>query len=90
VSAIIDGTGSIGAAVGPMLAPVVSGDTNWVNVFYMCIAADIVATIALLRIGYGEWQRLRRGWDHGGHAGDHGGTMEPTSNEQNTRASERQ
>ena len=58
VSAIIDGTGSIGAAVGPLLAPVVSGENNWINVFYMCIAADVVAIISLLRIGFKDYKRL--------------------------------
>mgnify|MGYP001506529908 CR=1 FL=1 len=60
VSAIIDGTGSIGAAVGPLLAPIVSGNNNWVNMFYMCIAADVIAIISLIRIGFEDFRRLRR------------------------------
>lgn len=59
VSALIDGTGSIGAAVGPLLAGVVSGNKQWINVFYMCIAADIIATLALVRIGIEDYKRLR-------------------------------
>ncbi len=59
VSAIIDGTGSIGAAVGPLLAGVVSGNKQWINVFYMCIAADVIATLALIRIGLEDFRRLR-------------------------------
>ena len=59
VSAIIDGTGSIGAAVGPLLAPLVSGSDQWINVFLMCIAADVVAILSLIRIGYEDYRRFR-------------------------------
>uniref|UniRef100_A0A8C9ZD96 Glucose-6-phosphate exchanger SLC37A2 n=1 Tax=Sander lucioperca TaxID=283035 RepID=A0A8C9ZD96_SANLU len=44
VTAIIDGTGSIGAAVGPLLAGVIS-PTGWNNVFYMLISADVLACL---------------------------------------------
>ncbi len=39
---IIDGTGSIGAAIGPFLAGAIPGFNN---VFYMLMAADIVALL---------------------------------------------
>ncbi|XP_067827162.1 glucose-6-phosphate exchanger SLC37A2 [Heptranchias perlo] len=55
VTAIIDGTGSIGAAVGPLLAGLL---TNWNNVFYMLIASDILACLLLSRLVYKEI----RGW----------------------------
>uniref|UniRef100_A0A672V711 Glucose-6-phosphate exchanger SLC37A2 n=1 Tax=Strigops habroptila TaxID=2489341 RepID=A0A672V711_STRHB len=44
VTAIIDGTGSIGAALGPLLAGLIS-PTGWNNVFYMLIAADVLACL---------------------------------------------
>ncbi|KAK2532693.1 Slc37a2, partial [Columba guinea] len=44
VTAIIDGTGSIGAALGPLLAGIIS-PTGWNNVFYMLIAADVSACL---------------------------------------------
>uniref|UniRef100_A0A8C7ZU28 Glucose-6-phosphate exchanger SLC37A2 n=1 Tax=Oryzias sinensis TaxID=183150 RepID=A0A8C7ZU28_9TELE len=44
VTAIIDGTGSIGAALGPLLAGVIS-PTGWKNVFYMLITADVLACL---------------------------------------------
>uniref|UniRef100_A0AAQ5Y4U4 Glucose-6-phosphate exchanger SLC37A2 n=1 Tax=Amphiprion ocellaris TaxID=80972 RepID=A0AAQ5Y4U4_AMPOC len=44
VTAIIDGTGSIGAALGPLLAGLIS-PTGWNNVFYMLITADILACL---------------------------------------------
>ncbi|RWS25679.1 sugar phosphate exchanger 2-like isoform X2 [Leptotrombidium deliense] len=58
VTAIIDGTGSIGAAVGPLLAGVVSG-AGWNNVFYMVLAADVASMLLLLRIGKNELNKLR-------------------------------
>uniref|UniRef100_A0A8B9E070 Glucose-6-phosphate exchanger SLC37A2 n=1 Tax=Anser cygnoides TaxID=8845 RepID=A0A8B9E070_ANSCY len=44
VTAIIDGTGSVGAALGPLLAGLIS-PTGWNNVFYMLIAADGLACL---------------------------------------------
>lgn len=49
VTAIIDGTGSIGAAVGPLLAGFVSW-TGWHNVFYMLMFADLLALLCLSRL----------------------------------------
>lgn len=45
VIAIIDGTGSIGAAVGPLLAGFVSRGGEWHNVFYMLMCSDIFALL---------------------------------------------
>ncbi|XP_037912706.1 glucose-6-phosphate exchanger SLC37A2 isoform X1 [Hermetia illucens] len=59
VTAIIDGTGSIGAAVGPMLAGLVSS-SGWQNVFYMLIISDILAMILLVRLVSKEFARFRR------------------------------
>ncbi|KAM9114009.1 glucose-6-phosphate exchanger SLC37A2 [Pangshura tecta] len=53
VTAIIDGTGSIGAALGPLLAGLIS-PTGWNNVFYMLITADILACLLLSRVVYKE------------------------------------
>ncbi|XP_069470659.1 glucose-6-phosphate exchanger SLC37A2 isoform X2 [Ambystoma mexicanum] len=53
VAAIIDGTGSIGAALGPLLAGVIS-PTGWSSVFYMLIVADICACLLLSRLVYKE------------------------------------
>jgi len=50
VTAIIDGTGSIGAAIGPFLAGALSGSGNWDNVFYMLMGADVLALIFLIRL----------------------------------------
>ncbi|XP_063836434.1 glucose-6-phosphate exchanger SLC37A2 [Ostrinia nubilalis] len=50
VTAIIDGTGSVGAALGPMLAGVVSSTGDWSRVFYMLIACDALALLLLLRL----------------------------------------
>ncbi|RLU16535.1 hypothetical protein DMN91_010603 [Ooceraea biroi] len=54
VTAIIDGTGSIGAAVGPLLAGLVSRWAGWHNVFYMLMFADLMALLGVSR-GVGLW-----------------------------------
>ena len=56
ITAIIDGTGSIGAGVGPLLAGVVSTHYGWSSVFYMVMFADLISLILLLRIG---WREMR-------------------------------
>lgn len=58
VTAIIDGTGSIGAAVGPLLAGMISG--NWQNVFVMLIISDIIAMLLLIRLVIKEFHKLKR------------------------------
>ncbi|KFP17799.1 Glycerol-3-phosphate transporter [Egretta garzetta] len=60
VTAIIDGTGSVGAAVGPLLAGLIS-PSGWNNVFYMLMVADACALLFLLRLIQKE---LRCNADH--------------------------
>jgi len=50
VTAIIDGTGSIGAAIGPFLAGALAGSNDWDNVFYMLMVADVMALLFLTRL----------------------------------------
>ena len=45
VTSIIDGTGSFGAAIGPLLAGAISGNSNWSGVFYILMAADVFSLI---------------------------------------------
>lgn len=54
VTAIIDGTGSIGAAIGPLLAGIVSRWMGWHNVFYMLMISDLIALLLLSRLVYRE------------------------------------
>ncbi|EFN82029.1 Sugar phosphate exchanger 2 [Harpegnathos saltator] len=54
VAAIIDGTGSIGAAMGPLLAGMVSRWAGWHSVFYMLMGADLLALLLLSRLVYRE------------------------------------
>ncbi|XP_033843293.1 glucose-6-phosphate exchanger SLC37A1 isoform X2 [Periophthalmus magnuspinnatus] len=49
VTAIIDGTGSVGAALGPLLAGLLS-TRGWDQVFYMLMTADFLALLLLLRL----------------------------------------
>ncbi|XP_017588813.1 glucose-6-phosphate exchanger SLC37A1 isoform X1 [Corvus cornix cornix] len=55
VTAIIDGTGSVGAALGPLLAGLIS-PSGWNNVFYMLMVADACALLLLLRLIQKELQ----------------------------------
>ena len=48
VTAIIDGTGSLGAALGPLLTSFISS-TSWNDVFYMLITANTLAALLLAR-----------------------------------------
>ena len=57
VTAIIDGTGSVGAAIGPFLAGALSGGGKWGNVFYMLMGADVLALLFLTRLVYQEYRR---------------------------------
>ncbi|CAH2320365.1 glucose-6-phosphate exchanger SLC37A2 isoform X2 [Pelobates cultripes] len=59
VTAIIDGSGSIGAALGPALASVLS-TRSWNSVFYMLIVSDLLACLVLSRLVYKEGKRICR------------------------------
>lgn len=58
VTAIIDGTGSLGAAVGPFLAGFFSA-SGWENVFYMLVVANVLALVLLVRLVTKELSRFR-------------------------------
>ncbi|KAK3568840.1 hypothetical protein QTP86_017953 [Hemibagrus guttatus] len=58
VTAIIDGTGSVGAAVGPLLAGLLSAH-SWDQVFYMLMTADFLALLLLLRLVLKEMKSVK-------------------------------
>lgn len=59
VTAIIDGTGSIGAAIGPMLTGFITSlSDDWNHVFYMLYAADLCAGLLLTRLIFKEARAL--------------------------------
>ncbi|XP_063715538.1 glucose-6-phosphate exchanger SLC37A2-like [Symsagittifera roscoffensis] len=49
VTSIIDGTGSVGAALGPLMAGVVSSYISWPAVLYVLILADLLALLFLTK-----------------------------------------
>ncbi|XP_043718653.1 putative glycerol-3-phosphate transporter 5 [Telopea speciosissima] len=53
VTAIIDGTGSVGAALGPLLTGYIS-TTGWNSVFLMLIVAILLAILFLIRLARAE------------------------------------
>lgn len=57
ISAIIDGTGSVGAAVGPYLVGLLS-TWSWDCVFYIAMAADLISMLLLVRIGRNEYRTI--------------------------------
>ncbi|ESO99923.1 hypothetical protein LOTGIDRAFT_213082 [Lottia gigantea] len=61
VTAIIDGTGSIGAALGPLATGWISASSSdgWQDVFYMLIGANVCAMILLSRLVYKEIRSFR-------------------------------
>ena len=62
VTSIIDGTGSVGAAVGPFMAGYLSGHGSWTSVFNMLMLSNVFALLCLSRLVKGElrrWQRRR-------------------------------
>ena len=71
VTAIIDGTGSLGAAVGPLIVQLILGRNkgarqpeDWDIVFYCLIAAQVVALFCLARLVVREisgWVKKKRG-----------------------------
>lgn len=58
VTSIIDATGSLGAAVGPMLAGVIANRGHWKNVFILLTGADLLAALLLLRQFLNEVKRI--------------------------------
>lgn len=50
VAAIIDGMGSLGAVVGPLIAGFASSSDNWKLVFLMLMISDVLAAACLIRV----------------------------------------
>lgn len=57
VTAIIDGTGSVGAALGPLLAGYIS-TRGWNSVFLMLIVSVFLASLFLIRVAKTEIERM--------------------------------
>jgi len=53
VTAIIDGTGSVGAAIGPLITGYISS-TSWSAVFTMLMVAALIAGLLLTRLVVAE------------------------------------
>lgn len=65
VTAIIDGTGSLGAAVGPFIAGWLSKiDKDWTYFFYFLIVCNILSMLLLLRLTICEILLRRRSRSH--------------------------
>merc|ERR1719209_1064799 len=62
VTAIIDGTGSIGAAIGPLLAGALAGGSHWSLIFYMLVISDGFSLLFLSRLTKRELTSLLHSW----------------------------
>merc|ERR1712113_965419 len=62
VTAIIDGTGSIGAAVGPFLAGAIAGGNHWGMIFNMLVISDVFSLLFLSRLTTRELASLYHSW----------------------------
>lgn len=60
VTAIIDGTGSFGAALGPLLAGYLSTRYSWNSVIYMVAVSEVLAILLLLGLVKRELESVRR------------------------------
>jgi OPA family glycerol-3-phosphate transporter-like MFS transporter 1/2 len=66
VTAIIDGTGSVGAAIGPLLTGYISAK-SWSAVFTMLMAAALIAGLLLTRLVVAEvTEKIVESRSHGG------------------------
>ncbi|KAJ8034605.1 Glucose-6-phosphate exchanger SLC37A2 [Holothuria leucospilota] len=62
VTAIIDGTGTIGAAVGPLLTGLINpqNDEGWTEVFLMLAGAEVIGALCMVRQVFKEFGCWRR------------------------------
>ena len=79
VTAIIDGTGSLGAAFGPFLTGIISeigervggsSDSGWTAVFGMLMVAALMSALCLSRLVLGEVRAIRGYEEVGEERGD--------------------
>ncbi|XP_062499351.1 glucose-6-phosphate exchanger SLC37A2-like isoform X2 [Corticium candelabrum] len=64
VAAIIDGTGSIGAALGPLMTGWISGRWGWSKVFLLLVICCGLAAVFLLRLVVKEMKMLWQRWKY--------------------------
>lgn len=65
VTGIIDGTGSVGAAIGPFITGMVSeagGELGWALVFVMLCTSTVGAVCCILHLAWAEVQTLSDAW----------------------------
>lgn len=60
VTGIIDGTGSVGAALGQILVPIIEQDLGWSSLFTLFMVMAGLASAALIPVTVREIKRMRR------------------------------
>ncbi|GBM75005.1 Putative glycerol-3-phosphate transporter 1 [Araneus ventricosus] len=56
VAAIIEGTGAVGATVGPIIIVELADKRKWVNTLIVMIGMEVLAALCLARIAYRDYQ----------------------------------
>lgn len=68
VAGIVDGTGSVGAALGQILVPLIQNEYSWVFVFYFFIALCVATNLCILPLFFREMRELYFNFRHRGAA----------------------
>ncbi|XP_055944399.1 glucose-6-phosphate exchanger SLC37A2-like [Argiope bruennichi] len=56
IAAIIEGTGAVGATVGPLVIVELADKKNWINTVIIMTAMEVLAALCLARIAYKDYQ----------------------------------
>ncbi|CAL1289210.1 unnamed protein product [Larinioides sclopetarius] len=56
IAAIIEGTGAVGATVGPIIIVELAEREKWVNTLLLMIGMEVLAALCLARIAYKDYQ----------------------------------
>jgi len=58
VTGIVDGTGSVGAAIGQILVPLIQNNLDWFAVFYFFIALCVLTNVCIIPLFIREMKEL--------------------------------
>ncbi|XP_076441343.1 sugar phosphate exchanger 3-like [Babylonia areolata] len=67
VTGILDGTGSMGAALGQVAVPRMQVAFGWRTVFYLFMGCTLLTAVCIIRIFWQEARDLVRRWRHSSH-----------------------
>jgi len=62
VTGVIDGTGSIGSAIGQAIVPFLNKELGWHAVFYVFMLFNGIAVVFLVKICYNDCRKILHRW----------------------------